>query len=70
MAIPTRDLMKVADVPEVRAAIVARDAAAEVSREAWRAWNDADRAVDQRQTELDEVATRALEVWRQGEPTP
>ena len=65
MAIPTRDLMKVQDVPEVRAAIEARDAAAEASREAWRAWNAADCLVDQRQAELETVATRALEAWRQ-----
>ena len=65
MAIPTRDVMKVQDVPEVRAAIEAHKEAADASREAYRAWKDADRVVDQRAAELEAVATRALEAWRQ-----
>ena len=64
MAIRTRDLMNVKDVPEVRAAIEAQDAAMAASREAHRAWRDADRLVEQRALELEEVATRALEAWR------
>lgn len=65
MAIPTRDLVKVKDVPEVAAAIQALDEAAQASREAYRAWKDADVIVDRRQADLDEVASRALEAWRQ-----
>lgn len=60
MAIRTRDLMKVDHVPEVRAAIEAQTAAMAASREAHRAWREADRLVDQRSEELEAVATRAL----------
>ena len=52
MAIPARDLMKVQDVPEVKAAIDACDEAIAACREAHRAWKDADRIVEQRATEL------------------
>ena len=67
MAITTRDLMKVKDVPDVRAAIEARDAAVDALRKAYREWQDADQLVDQCQDELDEVAARALEARRQGD---
>lgn len=69
MAIRTRDLMKVADVPEVRAAIKAQDEAMAASREAHRAWREADRLVDQRADELEAVASRALIALEQ-EDTP
>jgi hypothetical protein len=65
MAIPPRDLEKVADVPEVRAAIEARDAAGEASRQAYQAWKATDLERDRRQYELDVAATRALEALRQ-----
>jgi hypothetical protein len=64
VAIPTRDLMKVKDNPEVRAAMEARDQAVAASREAYSAWRDADRVADERAAELEAVATRALEAWR------
>ena len=67
MAIPMRDLAKVADVPEVAAAIEARDEALAAYREAAKAKMDADRLLDQRNDELEAAAARALEVWRQGE---
>ena len=64
MAIPTRDLMRVKDNPEVRAAMEARDQAVAASRAAYSAWRDADRAADERAAELEAVAARALEAWR------
>ena len=65
MAIPMRDLAKVADVPEVRAAIQARDEALGAYREAAKAKMDSYRLLDQRNNELEAVARRALEAWRQ-----
>ena len=65
MAISRHDLMNVQDQPEVKAAIEARDAAGEASRQAYQAWKAADLERDQRQFELDVAATRALEALRQ-----
>ncbi len=65
MAIPARDLTKVADVPEVAAAIQARDEALAAFRAAARARHDAELALDKRVDELEEAAARALDALRQ-----
>jgi len=67
MAVPNRDLMKVADVPEVAAAIQARDEALAAFRAATLAVGTAEDALDKRVDELEEVAARALEARRQGD---
>lgn len=65
MAIRTRDLVKVQDVPEVKAAVAAQDEAMAAQREAFRAWRDAELLVKQRIGELETVALAALETRQQ-----
>lgn len=53
------DLMKVADQPDIRAAIDAHSEALEVRRRAAEALRNADRLVDQREAELEELVNRS-----------
>ena len=58
--ISPRDLRKVENHPEVKAAIEALDVAVEADRQAYSAWRDAAVVAEKRAAELNEIAARVL----------